>query len=363
MATPRPAPIPAEAPRRAARASLSVALLSAVAASPSAYAAEFWDRAHAPPAPRTARLQPDGTLSVGVGMPIEAGVVDAEIYTRSGTLDERMPLELMLPDLNVRVGLGDTFELGITATLRAQLRWALLDEEHDQSPLSLALAADAGWSAGALGLQLSRDLPTRGVVMRPTLGLWFGYHRWAARTQLPPSARTPTDDSGFVSTGSDSAETSQDEVSAADPGLLRIEQRGLGFLVPLGVEVDLQVSDSMVVVPFVAWEPMIGAGLGQLRATCGDCLAGLGEVDRKGIGTAWLGVRLDQRARPEAPPPPARPASTPTPGAPAQAAPTPAVSPSPDPASTPDPAPPPDTAPPPDGSAPVPPTTPPPEAP
>jgi hypothetical protein len=338
MATPLPAPNPAEAAPRAASALLIGALLAATGWVRPAHATDFWDRAHGPPAPRTARLQPDGTLSVGVGMPIEAGFVDAEVYTRTGTLDERMPLELMLPDLNVRVGLGDSFELGITATLRAQFRWALLDEERDASPLSLALAADAGWSAGALGLQLSRDLPTRGVVMRPTLGLWFGYHRWAARTQLPPSARTPSDESGFVSSGSETADSAQDELSAADPGLLRIEQRGLGFLVPLGVEVDLRVSDSMVVVPFVAWEPMIGAGLGQLRATCGDCLAGLGEVDRRGIGTAWLGIRLDQRPKPAppaaAPPPPAAapappdpaplpPAPAPPPSAPAPPAPAP----------------------------------------
>ena len=150
-----------------------------------------------------------------------------------------------------------------------------------------------------------------------------------SRTQLPPSARTPSDESGFVSSGSETADSAQDELSAADPGLLRVEQRGLGFLVPLGVEVDLRVSDSMVVVPFVAWEPMIGAGLGQLRATCGDCLAGLGEVDRRGIGTAWLGIRLDQRPKP-APPPaaaPPPPAAAPAPPDPAPPPPAPAPTP------------------------------------
>ena len=280
-------------PQRWARCAVA---LTTVGLSSAAGAAEFWDRAHAPPAPRSAQVLHPGDLSIGLAQPVELGVLRAQVYTRAGTLDERMPMEWMWPALSLHAGVGPRVEVGITAALRTTLRWSLLDETQHHAPLSVALATEVGWTAGGLGLQLSRDHALARAALRPTLGLWLAYHRWAANTRLPPSGRTPSSAGSFVprATPEPGPDPEASDPMDAPAGSLRIESRGFGLMTPIGLEVDLPLGPRAALVPALAWQPMFG-GVRTLRARCAECFAGLGPVDRIGLGTAWVGVRLEQR--------------------------------------------------------------------
>lgn len=307
---------------RAALALSAPALAAALAlgAGPAA-ASPFWDRAHGSPAPRSARLLPAEAWSVGLGQPIEISLVEATLYTTTGTEQLRLANELAIPDLNLRVGLSDRVELGLTAAARAQLRLRLLDELEHEAPLSIALAAEGGWKSAGLGLQLSRELWAGERALRPTLGLWAAWHEWAASAAVPQSARTPAQPSTGLSAADPTAidETSDDDTAPA-PGELRVRQRLVGATLPIGVELDVPLNDRTVLVPGVAYTLSLPT-TGPTTATCGECLAGLGALDRRGVGQLWIGLRVEGRAptvRPgRAAPPPAEPA----PAAPTEAAP------------------------------------------
>ena len=297
---------------RAAPAALG--LLALLHAGP-ADASPFWDRAHGPPAPRSARLLPAEAWSFGLMQPIEISVVEAEVLTTTGTERLRLSNEIVIPDINVRIGLSDRVELGLTATARAQLRMRLLDEGLNDAPLSIALAAEGGWKSAGLGAQLSRDLWAGDLVLRPTLGIWGAMHEWAASAQVPRSARLEAAPETGLTADPTEVEADTAEADAPVPGQLRVQERLWGLTLPIGVELDVPLTDRSVLVPSVAYT-ITGPTEGRITATCGECLAGLGALDRRGVGALWVGIRVEGRApaRRDAPAP--APSPDPSPAAP-----------------------------------------------
>jgi hypothetical protein len=328
---------------RAAQGALG--LMALLHAGPAA-ASPFWDRAHGPPAPRSARLLPAEAWSFGLMQPIEISVVEAELLTTTGTERLRLSNEIVIPDVNVRVGLSDRVELGLTATARAQLRMRLLDEGLNDAPLSVALAAEGGWKSAGLGAQLSRDLWAGDLVLRPTLGIWGAMHEWAASAQVPRSARLEAAPETGLTADPTEVEADTAEADAPAPGQLRVQERLWGLTLPFGVELDVPLNDRSVLVPSVAYTITVPTE-GRITATCGECLAGLGALDRRGVGALWVGLRVEGRApaRREAPAPAASPAPSPDPSPaapatapppdPSPAAPAPSAEPDPSPAAPP----------------------------
>jgi hypothetical protein len=291
----------------------------------------FFSRAHAPPLPRAAFALGPGAWSMSLGEPVELYRQDVTLYQLDGTDTAQLPFLQPLPDLHFRFGVGEYWEFGFSPTLHVSTKVTVMDEYRTPDvPLSLAISADLGWRSAGIGLMASREMPkTDRFLLRPTLGLWLAYHEATGRTYLDGDNLAPTRN---VATTTTDLLVEESDDSSAEPGQLDVHQRYGGITVPLGMELEFRDDEGVAFVPFCAWAPLFALATAT-SAECADCLVGLGEVDRRGLGTLWVGFRLEsRRARPEpsvAPPPPT-PSTAEPPPPPAEPPPPPAEPPVPE---------------------------------
>ena len=214
--------------------------------------------------------------------------VQAELYTLEDNtaVASAGPMgEHLTGDVTFRIGLGIGFELGMS-TFGPHVKYSILDERrHEQVPLSLALTAQGGARYLGAGLLLSRQLDLGGFALRPVANVWYQTHTSDLSWAIPETSII--DEPEVVNPGAEGVET-DDRVS----GILTATVDVTELSVPVGIEVPIAVSDTWDIVPFAAYAVSVPLQTNYRGLSCGDCLAGLGELTMQRRSFVWVGLKF-----------------------------------------------------------------------
>lgn len=262
----------------------------------------------APPSLRHAHSLDAGDVAFEVHGAVDNTVGQAELYGPNGDATVEGSPESDVPltgDIRFRVGLGKGFEAS-ASLIRVGLQYSILDERrHAWTPVSLALAAEAGVRTGGVGLLASAHIGDGPVALRPVANAWIYSSTMDMAFGLPPSMTRSGD---YIE--NPGVTSNEDEGNLVTGLYARLHTDELLF--PVGLEVPIRTGDDWELAPFLAYSHGILLGESYDTVVCSDCYAGLGDINLVRRSTLWAGIKVQPALRrpgsvpapPKLPPPP-----------------------------------------------------------